>query len=91
MKNVLFATAALLLTTTAAYAAPHTYQVTGSVLELTDKKIVVSKGNANWEIARDSASKVPAAVKVGSKVTIEYTMTAVDVTDKTSNKATKKK
>ena len=83
MKKLLIATTALLFSATAALAAPHTYQVTGQVLEVTDKKIVISKGKENWEIARDASTKVPADVKVGSKVTIEYSMAAVDVTDKT--------
>ena len=52
------------------------YQVTGPVLELTDSKIVVQKGKERWEIARTPDTKVTGALKVGSKVTIEYTMTA---------------
>jgi hypothetical protein len=52
------------------------YQVTGPVLELTDSKIVVQKGKEKWEIARTPDTKVTGALKVGSKVTIEYTMTA---------------
>ena len=93
MKTMLLAVTAVLFSATATFAAPHTYQVTGPVLELTDKKIVVSKGKENWEITRDANTKIPADVKVGSKVTIEYSMTAVDVTDKTpkaSDKAAKK-
>ena len=88
--NKLLATASIVLfSTSAALAAPHTYQVTGPVLEVTDKALIVSKGKENWEIQRDSNSKVPADVKVGSKVTVEYTMTAVEVTDKTAKKAEK--
>lgn len=83
MNKLLVTASIVLFSATAAFAAPHTYQVTGPVLELTDKSIVVSKGKENWEISRDSNTKIPSDVKVGSKVTIEYTMTAVDVTDKT--------
>ena len=89
MKKYLLATAAILFSATAALAAPHTYQVTGPVLELTDKKIVISKGTQNWELARDANTKIPASVKVGSKVTIEYSITAIDVTDKTTDKKAK--
>ena len=43
-------------------------------------KIVVQKPNdEKWEIARDATTKLPADVKVGSKVTITYKMTATDV------------
>lgn len=83
--NKLLATASIVLfSASAAFAAPHSYQVTGQVLELNEKSIVVSKGKENWEINRDANTKLPADVKVGSKVTIEYTMTALDVTDKTA-------
>ena len=59
-------------------AAPavKTYQVTGPVLEVTAEKIVVEKGKEKWELARTADTKVTGDLKVGAKVTIEYTMTA---------------
>ncbi|MBY0407383.1 MAG: hypothetical protein K2Q01_06790 [Rickettsiales bacterium] len=90
MNRLLVTASIVLFSATAAFAAPHTYQVTGEVLELTDKAIVVSKGKENWQLSRDAATKLPESVKVGSKVTIEYTMAAVDVTDKTKEKKEKK-
>lgn len=60
-------------------AAPKTYQVTGPVLELTADMIVVQKGKDRWEIARDATTKVTGDLKVGSKVTITYRMTATAV------------
>ncbi len=60
-------------------AAPKTYQVTGPVLELTDDLIVVQKGKEKWELARAPETKVKGELKVGSKVTIEYRMTATTV------------
>jgi len=76
-----------------ARAATKTYQVTGPVLEVRPDAIVVQKGTEKWEIARDSSSKVPDDVKVGSKVTITYRMTATDVEVKpaTATKAAPKK
>ena len=59
--------------------APKKYQVTGKVLELTDDTIVVEKGDEKWEIGREAATKVDGKLKVGVKVTIEYTMTAAKV------------
>jgi len=55
------------------------YQVTGPILELTDTKIVVQKGTEKWEIARTPETKVTGELKVGAKVTINYTMTATAV------------
>ena len=66
-------------------AAPavKTYQATGPVVELSDNKIVIDKGKAGkpdlWEIARTADTKVTGDLKVGEKVTIEYTMTATTV------------
>jgi hypothetical protein len=60
-------------------AATKTYQVTGPVLEVSGDMIAVQKGKDRWEIARDSSTKVTGDLKVGSKVTIEYRMTATAV------------
>lgn len=88
-----FVLAALLLAS-AGLAATKTYQVTGPVLEVSDTMIAVQKGKDRWEIARDSSTKVTGDLKVGSKVTIEYRMTATAVDVKggaaTSKKSTKK-
>lgn len=62
--------------------SPGTYQVTGPVLEVTDTKIVVQKDNEKWELARNADTKVTGDLKVGSKVTISYSMTAKSVTVK---------
>jgi hypothetical protein len=64
-----------------ALAAPAAmaYQVTGPVVEVTDTKIVVQKGKEKWEMARDKDTKVSGDLKKGSKVTVEYTMTATSV------------
>ena len=74
-------------------AAPKTYQVTGPILEINDTMIAVQKGKDRWEIARDASTKVTGDLKVGSKVTITYTMSASMVeakADKGAKAATKK-
>src|SRR2546423_11504670 len=65
----------------AAFAA-KTYQVTGPVLEVTDKMIVVEKNKERWEIERNADTKVEGELKVGEKVTIYYHMTADKVETK---------
>jgi len=62
------------------------YQVTGPVLEVTDTKIVVQKGKEKWEIARTPDTKVSGNLKVGSQVTVEYSMTAKSVDVKAAKK-----
>jgi len=75
----LLAVLAILALAVPAAAAVKTYQVTGPVLEVNDTMIAVQKGKDRWEIARDASTKVTGDLKVGSKVTIEYRMTATAV------------
>ncbi len=65
--------------------AADSYQVTGPVLSVNEKTIVVQKDNEKWEIAKDAATAVKGGdIKVGSKVTIKYKMmaTSIEVKDK---------
>ncbi|MEK7711884.1 MAG: hypothetical protein AAB312_02380, partial [Pseudomonadota bacterium] len=55
------------------------YQVTGPVVEVTDSKIVIEKGKENWEIARTPGTAVKGDIKKGTKLTVEYTMSAVKI------------
>jgi hypothetical protein len=76
---IVLALATSLLVTTANFAA-KSYQVTGTVVKLTDKIITVQKADdEKWEIDRDDNTKVTGDLKVGAKVTIEYKMTASKV------------
>jgi hypothetical protein len=84
MKRIIIALAIVFLFVSVAMAAgPKTYQVTGPVLENKDGVITVQKGKDKWEIATTKDTKIKGDPKVGSKVTIEYTMTAttIDVKD----------
>jgi len=82
----------ILLAASTVYAgAPKTYQVTGPVLEVKDDMIVVQKGKDNWEIAKDKNAKVTGDLKVGSKVTVTYTMKAATIDVKGDAKGAKKK
>jgi hypothetical protein len=83
--RVLVPAVLLLIAPVFAQAATKTYQVTGPVLEVTDSMIAVQKGKDRWEIARDASTKVTGDLKVGSKVMIEYRMTATTVENKDAN------
>ena len=92
MKKVLILVCAFIFIATMAFAAgPNKYQVTGPVLEIKGDVIVVQKGNDKWEVSRDAATKVSGDLKVGSKVTIEYKMTATKIEVKEDKKADSKK
>ena len=85
-------TAIAMLVASAAFAgAPRTYQVTGPVLEVKDDMVVVQKGKEKWEIVKDKDTKLTGDLKVGSKVTVNYTMKAASIDAKADAKAGKKK
>jgi hypothetical protein len=88
--STLLAVSCAMLMSGAALAGPKTYQVTGPVVQVTDTSIVVKKGQENWEIARDGQTKITGDLKVGAKVTITYTMTAVTVEAKPAKTDSKK-
>jgi hypothetical protein len=71
--------AALLASNSLNAADTKTYQVTGPILEVTPTAITVQKGDEKWEVARNSKTKVTGDLKIGTKVTIYYTMTATEV------------
>lgn len=76
-----------------AFAAEKTYQVTGPVVEVTDTKIIVTsiKTKENFEMARNAGTKVTGDVKVGSKVTVQYSITATEIESKDAPKKDDKK
>jgi hypothetical protein len=87
MKRILIVVGAVILFSSLVFAAgPKTYQVTGPVLEIKGDMIIVQKGNDKWELAKDAATKVTGDLKVGSKVTIEYTMKAATIEVKDAGK-----
>jgi hypothetical protein len=79
--------AVLLLASVAIAAGPKDYQVTGPVLDVSDDIITVQKGSDKWEIGRNKDTKINGDLKKGSKVTIQYKMTATSVDVKDSGKA----
>lgn len=90
MKRVVAMFAGMLLGASAAFA----YQVTGPVLDVDDKSVTVEKGKEKWKIKRDKDTKVTGGeLKKGSKVTIEYEMTAstIEVKDAKGKDAKKDK
>lgn len=72
-------------------AIAGTYQATGPVVEVTEKKIVIQKTKSTtWEFARTPDTKVKGDLKVGSTITVQYSMTAVSTEPKAAEKAAPK-
>jgi hypothetical protein len=64
-----------------AFAPPQAqnYQMTGVVTEVTETTITILKGADKLQVARDKGTKIKGDLKVGTKVTIEYRLVAIDV------------
>jgi hypothetical protein len=93
MRRLIFLVFIFSLVASFAFAGSATYQVTGPVLAVTDNSVTVQKGKEKWEIARDKDTKISGDLKVGSKVTVYYTMkaTSVEVKGDQAKKEDKKK
>ena len=79
----------LFLTSVALAAGPKDYQVPGPVLDVNEDVVTVQKGSEKWEIGRNKDTKINGDLKKGSKVTIQYKMTAssIEVKDAAKTKA----
>ena len=93
--RILAALAALSIATAAA-AAGKTYQVTGTVDDVSDTTIVVTQDKGKnkgekFEMARTADTKVTGELKKGAKATVEYSITARNVEVKAEKAAKPKK
>ncbi|MBC7693472.1 MAG: hypothetical protein H7222_17030, partial [Methylotenera sp.] len=80
MKNVYSISVLFFLASVStSLAAGKDYQITGEVKDVSDSSITVMKGKEKFEITRDAATKAPAGVKAGDKVTVYYTMKASEI------------
>ncbi|MEN9309792.1 MAG: hypothetical protein RL173_3724 [Fibrobacterota bacterium] len=77
MKSMFRIALAVAFLSTSSFAGAKSYQVTGPVLEVRPDVIVVQKGKEKWEISREATQG--ADLKVGDKVTIDYTMAVKSV------------
>ena len=92
MKKGLIVVALFALFFVSAIAAgAKTYQATGTVLSVTGDVVTIQKGSEKWDISVPQGTKGADDMKVGSKVTIMYTMTATSVEIKPEAKAPAKK
>ena len=72
--------ASLVLALPLAATAASTYQVTGTVLEVKPKEIIVQQGDEKWSVETTEATKfVESPIAVGQKVTVMYKVVASSV------------
>lgn len=88
MKTRLLLPLLLLLTPLSLRAeSVRNYQVTGSIVALTDNVITVQKGDEKFEIARTATTKGEGKLAVGTRVTVYYKMSADSIEVKEPSKA----
>ena len=89
MKRI-FVFTAVLLVSSLALAGSKTYHAPGPVVDVCDDAIVIDKGKGGeWEIARDTTTKVNGNLQKGAKVTVYYRMQATEIEAKEADKHTK--
>jgi len=97
MKSVrILAAVVTLWAAGAASAAGKTYQVTGTVEDVSDSTIVVTQDKGKnkgekFEMARTADTKVTGDLAKGAKATVEYSITAKTVEVKAAKAAKAKK
>lgn len=89
MKKSSIVIAISLIISQAAMAA-KTYQVTGTVLAITESTITVDKKGEKFEIEKTAATKVTGDLKQGGKVTVYYSMSAAEIETKADTATAKK-
>jgi hypothetical protein len=57
----------------------RTYQVTGSVFEVTPTWIIITNGEQVWQITRTKDTDISGEIKTGAKVTVAYRMVAASI------------
>ena len=81
-----------LCASSAAFAAPKDYQITGTISAMTDTTLtIMTIQKESWDIGRGADTKLPDGAKVGDKVTVHYTMMAGTVDAKPAAAAAKDK
>jgi len=60
-------------------SGPRSYQVTGPLVKLNDDFITVAKDNEQWEMRRNSETKINGQFAIGSRVSVAYKMSAMSI------------
>ena len=60
-------------------SGPRSYQVTGPLVTLNDDVITVAKDNEQWEMRRNSETKINGQLAIGSRVSVVYKMSAMSI------------
>ncbi|MGN6719683.1 MAG: hypothetical protein ACTHLX_20110, partial [Candidatus Binatia bacterium] len=55
------------------------YRVAGPLVKLNDDVITVAKGNEQWEMRRNGETKVNGQLAIGSRVVVEYKLSATSI------------
>ena len=84
--NIIISTLLTLSMASTVALAAKTYQVTGTVLDVTEKTITVDKKGEKFEIEKTAAAKVTGDLKKGGKVTVYYSMSASEIEVKPEGK-----
>jgi hypothetical protein len=86
MKKMIVLACMLIFMATTAGAGSKTYMIDGTITDIKGDVLTIQKDNAKYEMTRDAGAKVNGEMKVGSKVTVVYKMTATTIVVKEAKK-----
>jgi hypothetical protein len=85
-KVIVLACMLILMTVTAGSAGSKNYALDGTVTDIKENVFTIQKDNVKYEMTRDADAMVNGELKVGSKVTVIYKMTATKIVVKEDKK-----
>jgi|WetSurMetagenome_2_1015567.scaffolds.fasta_scaffold21288_3 hypothetical protein len=85
-KVIILACMLIFMATIAGAAGSKTYMIDGTVTDIKGDVFTIQKDTAKYEMTRDTGAKVNGDMKVGSKVTVIYKMTATTIVVKEGKK-----
>jgi hypothetical protein len=71
---------------TAGSAGSKNYVLDGTVTDIKENAFTIQKDNVKYDLTRDAGAMVNGEMKVGSKVTVVYKMTATKIVVKEDKK-----
>jgi hypothetical protein len=88
MKKAIFLVCVFIFVAVIASAAgSKTYMISGTITDMKGDVFTIQKDNTKYEMSRDAEAKVNGDLKVGSKVTVVYKMTATTIVVNENKKA----
>jgi hypothetical protein len=86
-KAIILVCMFIFVATIASAAGSKTYMISGTITDVKGDVFTIQKDNVKYEMIRDAEAKVNGDLKIGSKATVVYKMTATTIAVSEDKKA----